>query len=98
MACASSASISGNCGLVSIALPWDGLDRPRGLLAAVRVDRLEHRGDEAALLVAELRSPDLEQQDHAVAIAAIPRLVLDRVVEHPRLPLDRRPRLVAHAE
>ena len=46
----------------------------------------------------QLRTPDLEQQDDARPVAAVPGFVLDRVVEHPCLAFDRRARVVADAK
>src|SRR5262245_46438496 len=56
--------------------------------AAVCVDRLEQRDHQRAFLFAQFRSPDVEQQYDPRAVAVVPRLVLDGVVEGPGPSLD----------
>src|SRR5712692_1190828 len=69
-----------------------------GTSRAVGVDRLEHRAHARALLGAEFRVPDLEEQNHPRLARAVPGLVLHGVVEHPGLALDDLARVVADAQ
>src|SRR5262245_5243828 len=56
-----------------------------GLRAAPGVARRDHRADRLALPGREPRAPDVADEDDPHLAAVVPRLVLDRVVEHPRL-------------
>src|SRR4051794_26909641 len=49
-------------------------------------------------MLAEIGVPDVDDEDRAVAIAAVPCLMLNRVVKCERLPLDPLSSLAADAE
>src|SRR5687767_15946517 len=73
-------------------------DLPVRLPSAMCVNGLEQRHDEFLLVFGQLRAPHVEQQYDPRAVASVPGLVLDRVVEGPALALDPVASLVADPE
>src|SRR3954466_13832813 len=70
-----------SCAMASLSTgPGDRLKSDRSL-AALDVGRSVEAAAPGALVVAEVRVPDVDDQDRAVAGAAGPGFVLDRVVE-----------------
>ena len=63
--------------------PCCGQSARRRHRAVERVGRGDDAGDRSALLRRQPRTPDVADEDVARLVAVVPRLVLDRVVEHP---------------
>src|SRR5262249_10391110 len=71
---------------------------PRWRGRIILVDCFEHRCDKAAFFFAELRPPDIEDQNDADLVAAVVGLVLDRVVERPGFTFAPTTHVVSDAE
>src|SRR5207244_9661387 len=60
-------------------------DSRLGCRAIVARDHFDRGSHLIALVLAQLRVPDVEDENRTRGARLVPRLVLDRVVEHPRL-------------
>ena len=58
-------------------------------------DRLEYLANRCAIFCPDFRPPDLEEEHDAQGRAAVPRLMLDRIVEDEQLAFLPLPRLAA---
>src|SRR3954452_1457914 len=87
-----------SCAMASLSTgPGDRLKSDRSL-AALDVGRSVEAADHGPLVVAEVPGPHIDDEDRAVAGAAVPGFVLDRVVEGECMALDPAARLAADAE
>src|SRR5690348_18510598 len=72
-----------------------GAARAFASAAFLRVGDGEQTADHVALMLAEIRVPAVEDEERAILIAGVPRLMLDRVVESEGLALAPLARLAA---